>query len=210
MLKKISVLLIIATTWGCSSYHITNIKENSSSISSIKNSTILIRTSQNGRITSSEIEKNLTVWLNGYTQRKKLFVAKPNDNSLQSVANRNDSFYQISDNGKFLKYKSIGVVRLFVANNSDKLKSIMNKSKSDSLIIYEIDSGFSAAMQYVEFNSVVVIINKNLEILYIDNQKDAFDSIENEESILKNSLMDKISDRFLEILSDYDFIESND
>ena len=208
MIKKILLLLIIASTWACSTYNVAGITEKSGSIKSIKSSAIIIRATKNSRIAPVIIEKNLTVCLNGYKHLKKLKVATPNDNSIQVSKSLNDSFYQVSDSGKFLKFKSIGVVRLFVANNSDKLKSIMQENKTDSLVLYEVDSGLSAAMQYVEFNSVMVIIDKKLNIVYLDHQKDAFDSIENEAQILKSSLTDRISDRLLEILKGYDFIES--
>ena len=208
MIKKILLLIIIASTWGCSTYNVAGITKKSGLIKSIKSSAIIIRATKNSRIAPDLIEKNLTVWLNGYKHLKKLKVATPNDNSIQVSKSLNDSFYQVSDSGEFLKFKSIGVVRLFIANNSDKLKSIMQENKTDSLVLYEVDSGFSAAMQYVEFNSVMVIIDKKLNIVYLDHQKDAFDSIENEAQLLKSSLTDRISDRLLEILKGYDFIES--
>ena len=122
-------------------------------------------------------------------------------NSLQ------ERFYQLSDNKIFLRYKSIGVIKLYLRKNEAELKNIISLSDLDGLIIHEIYDVISSEMQFMDFDSVLVIVDKNLNILYMDYQSDEFESIESDLNVVKGHLMDKISQRFIDRLLDLEFIK---
>ena len=112
-------------------------------------------------------------------------------------------------NNSFLTYKSIGVVRDYINRNRDELKKIMAENTLDSLIIYEVDGYFSPELQYIDLNSMAVIIDSEMNLLYMDHQSQGFDIDEWDREMVKKILLDKISQRLIHSLESLDYLEKN-
>ncbi len=207
LIQYLSLLLLSTTIISCSSYNVKTCKENSSSLSNLKKSGIVIRIPSSSRIGIDNISQNIDIWTNGHKRINKLKLIKTENKKICISKNIQENFYQKSDNNKFLKFKSMGVITLYLNNNKTELKSLMENDNLDSLIIYEIDSAYSHEMQFVDFYSMIIIVNKKLEVIYSDYQSDSFESEEFEENLIKQHLMDKISGRILEKLSDLNYIK---
>ena len=129
------------------------------------------------------------------------------DQNLTRYMSQNERFYQLADNDSFLKYKSLGSIKLFVRNNEQEIKKIFSESKLDCIIIYEVESAYSAEMQFVDFDSLIVIVDSEFNVVMLDHQKNNFDTDEFERDRVKKILMDKINERFIEKMLDINYLK---
>jgi len=203
----LSAVLILSSS--CSTYKVKNEIEKGDRISKLKSSGIILRIHTNNRDKMKEATQNLSFWIEGHKRKNKLKIINEPDTSLGIYNSDFERFYQLSINNRFLKYKSIGVIKLYLRNNREKLEKILAENSMDSLIIYEIDSIYSLEMQFIEFNSVISVIDTKMNILYLDHQKDVFNINGFEETSIKKQLQDKISQRFIEKMIDIEFMDSD-
>lgn len=228
-MKNIFFLLILAiSVFSCSSYDVKTEMENSSFLSKMKSSGILFRNYKNSIMTLDDYSTNFSQWLEGYKRINNLSLITGITDSAGIFSNAYDRFFQHSVNDKFLKYKSIGIIKLYVRKNESELKKLMKEKNLDSLIIYEVNSGLSKEMLIFDMETVVVILNKSLKLVFLDHQKNSYpekqminwDTIMSgevkgdydnyNEDMLKKSLLDKISHRLIEVMFDLDYIEEID
>ncbi|HOO71257.1 MAG TPA: hypothetical protein PK926_05805 [Spirochaetota bacterium] len=153
------------------------------------------------------MEKNLDAWLSSCVKNKEVVILRDVDDPVDVVESDLDRFYQLSSKNSFMKYKTVGVITLYLRNNEESIKKILSDNQLDSLLIYEIDAGYSETMQFINFNSSVVIIDSQLRICFLDYQNKSFDIVEWDPDIIKKHLMDKMNDRLLQLLADYNFIK---
>jgi len=204
--KSLCVLLAIFTV-SCSSYTVRKDISESGPVRGLKAAGYFVRISNSDEIDSSEYLKNIESWMQGYEHRKKIMLLNDTGNKLRLYPGDIDRFYQRSISSSFLKYKSLGVITLYLRSNRDELKKLMADNGLDSLVIYEIDSAFSAEMQFIDFNSSVLVVDRGLKVLSLDHQSDSFDiDLINREEI-QNHLLDKISERFVERMVSLGFVK---
>lgn len=206
ILTLVSVLVV-----SCSTYTTKKVINETSSIENSKKIGVLLRTSVKSRINSNEILKNLSYSLNGYKKKAEIIILPEINNSLTEYSEDSDRFYQrdYDDSGRngFLKYKSIGSIKSYLMANKEEIKRIMVEQECEGLMLYEVNCLVSVEMQFMTFDSVLVAIDKELNIAYLDYQYDDFDSTEFDFPSIKNQIMNKVSDRFLLKLLDMDFID---
>jgi hypothetical protein len=228
-MKKISFLVIlVVSVFSCSSYNVKTEVESGSGLSKLKASGIIFRNYKHSLMSNNDYSSNFTRWLEGHKRINKLSIITGVSNSAGIFDGTGDRFYQHSVNDRFLKYKSIGMIKLYVRDNENELKKLMREKNLDSLVIYEVNSGFSKEMLIFDMETVIVILNRNLKLIYLDHQRDSYpekevvrwdtimtgkvkgdyDNYSGE--MLKNALLDKISHRFIEVLDGLDFIEDID
>jgi hypothetical protein len=123
-----------------------------------------------------------------------------------------------------MEFKSIGLIKQYVRNNEDELNKIFSEKNLDSLVIYEVDSSISTEMRIMEFESMILVIDKSFNILFMDHQKNAYpekkttweliaygdvkDDIDYfNEAELHNLFYDKVCDRLINKLLSLDFID---
>jgi hypothetical protein len=172
----------------------------------MKRAGIILRVSTRSKFTLNEHLDNIKKWLAGYKQIKEIFLITDISEKLSNYDDEGDMFFQQSSNGKFLKFKTIGVINIYVRDNSAELKKVISDNKLDGLIIYEIFNVLSTEMQFTDFDSVMVITNDNLDIVYSDHQTNGFESDEIDPEKLKGNIVNMISERFIEKLLDLDVI----
>jgi hypothetical protein len=187
------LLIISLLIPSCTSYLI---KENET-ISKSKRPGIILRISRGSKISKEELIRNNLYWLSNFEKSENITLIAETSDSLGYFSYAQERFYQLSSKGKYLKYKSIGILNLYLQNNRTELLSIMSKNNLDSLIIFEIYNIISTEMQFLDYDSVVALVDSNLNIGYMDHSTDHVDS---ESSILfelKNQMMDKLNENLI-------------
>ncbi|MDY6934213.1 MAG: hypothetical protein SVZ03_08325 [Spirochaetota bacterium] len=210
-MKKKLVINIFAfclfTILACSSYSVKTELKNNKSLSKLKRVGIVIRLSRDGGIVADEQINSINSWMGDYKSIKEISIISDCSEEVILYGSMQERFYQLSDNKRFLRYKSIGVVNLYLRKNESELRKIIEENNLDGLVIYEIYDVISAAMQYMDFDSVVVIVDKNFNIVYLDHQSNGYESREIDYTVVKNYLMDKISERFIRKLLNLKFMK---
>ncbi len=204
VLFAFSVILLIVQ---CSTYNVKKEISDSSAIKSFQKTGIVFRIPSTNEIQHAQMEKNLDAWLSSCVKNKEVVILRDVDDPVDVVESDLDRFYQLSSKNSFMKYKTVGVITLYLRNNEESIKKILSDNQLDSLLIYEIDAGYSETMQFINFNSSVVIIDSQLRICFLDYQNKSFDIVEWDPDIIKKHLMDKMNDRLLQLLADYNFIK---
>ena len=216
--SKIIIIIIILTLSGCSGFNVKTDLDEKPGLSEIKKSGIIIRLANSSKISREEMEKNLSSWLRDYelsenhviitdTSEKVNLYSVIEDRFFQeSIRHREKSYFGLFWDDDYLTYKSIGVVNSYLKNNEAELKNFITDKSLNGLIIYEIYNIISVGMQFMDFDSVVAVADNNLNIVYMDHQTNGYEISEQDFDRTKKQMMDKISQRFIEILQDLDFI----
>jgi hypothetical protein len=210
---------LVLSAVSCSTYNTKKIIDEADSFEQNKKIGIVLRTSAKSRVNQADIKKNLSYSLNGYKKNAEVIIVPDLSNNVVEFASNSDRFYQRTydevdsfmnidyDSDEFLEYKSIGVIKSYLLVNKDELLKTMSEKKCEGLILYEIDVKISAEMQYMTFDSVIVAIDKELNIVYLDYQNNDFNSNEYDFPTIKDQILNKVSDRFIKKLDDMDFVE---
>jgi len=203
---SVSFLLLVS----CSPFSIKTEITKKSELSKLKRCGVILRTSDSSIITRDEIYTNITYYYAGTRPVRELVLNKDGSEQLLTYKGVSDRFYQLSMKNKFLKYKSIGVIREYLKANSAEIKKMMLEKNLDGLIIYEIDGYFSWELLFIDFNSLVTVVDKDFNILYIDQQSDIEKNIvDSDKDKVKKSLLDKVSARLMITLYDIGFVKKN-
>ena len=120
--------------------------------------------------------------------------------------NESDAFDQ-SSNDEFLRYKSIGVTKSFIRAHESDLKEEMEKSGYDLLVFYEVYTVASVEMQMFKFSTVIAVVDKNLDLVYLDHQTDTRETMSTDLASVKAELVNHLSERFIETVTDFGWIE---
>jgi hypothetical protein len=207
MKKALFISFIFIFLSSCSTYHVSSEIDKKSTYSKFKKSGIIIRLSKNATISEKLYSGTLLFWLNGYKKKNQFQIISELTPGLAKYDSTFDRFYQLSNEKDFLRFKSAGVISTITQKNSFELNKIISDNGFDSIIFYEIDGGAYAEMQFVDFDSMIVMIDKNLEIVYMDHQKNSFEIDEFTESYANKHLLDKISERFVFQMVSMGYIE---
>ncbi len=210
-MKKFRTIIVmfslILFSASCSTYTVETEIKKGDKLSSLKKSGIIFRIPKNSFFDQKDYIQSLTFWLNGYTNKNQLGMITDISDPVVKVNLKSERFYQTSIEDDFLKYKSIGILRVYLRNNSPELKKIIKDNRLDSLIIYEVDSVYSSELQFLDFNSVMAIVDAELNILLLDHQIDLFDISYVTQDGMKHTLLDKISERAVEKFIDLGYLE---
>ena len=213
-MRKLGVLFIVSFVFisvvRCSKYSVVTEVHESWKISQLKSVGIVLRISTRSKLTLEELSENVSNWLSGYKPIKNIYIVPGSDEKRNYFSGYNERFYQAAEKKDFLKYKSIGIISNYLRINSTDLKALISENNLDGLIVYEIYSVFSSGMQFLDFDSVAVVTDKNLNILYLDHQSDGFETDETDSERIKEELLNNICERFLEKLIEMDFVEELD
>ena len=203
----ITTVLLMTLALSCSEYHVDTILEKSDPIKQIKKAGLILRISKNSRISREEFNRNLTHWLASRKPRKNINILAELKNKVGEFVTEEDRFYQLSAKGDFLEYKAQGVVNMYLRENQAELKNLMKENGLDGFILYEVYGVVSTEMQFMDFDSVMVLVDTNLSVVYLDHQTDKFESNEYDYEKIKSFLLNKVSERFMYQMADLKFLE---
>src|SRR6056297_2283003 len=201
----VSIILVILIS-SCAKYSVKEEIDRTSRVD-VKKAGILLRISRKAMLGYDIHYETLQKLLRGYTQNIELELINGKSDYYAYFANDQDRFYQLSMNNAFLKYKSLGVINSYLYRYRNDLSALMKSKNLDVLIIYEVYGIASVGMQFLDFDSVAVVLDKNLKVVYLDHQHDRFNSDDYSIDLLKDQLLNKMNDRMLEFLMDLDYIE---
>lgn len=200
-MKKYGILaLAFLFMVSCSRYHVKNEIKNGSALSKFKNSGIMYHIPQASPIKMKMMAKSLSQWMESYKRINTLQILSGTDKSITMSQSEFDQFLQMSEDNSFLYYKTLGIVNGYLRDNREALTKLITDNNLDSLIIYEVDPSLSAEMQYNDFSSMLIIVNKDLKVEYMDRQYDDFETNEYDSDLMKNHLLDEINSRFIDLM----------
>jgi hypothetical protein len=217
-LFKIIVLVIIFSISSCSGFDVKTDVDEKPGLSEIKKSGIIVRLANSSKITREEMEKNLSSWLREYELSENIVIIADTSEKInlymqiderffqESIRHREKSYFGIFWDDDYLSYKSIGTVNSYLKKNEEELKKIITDKSLNGLIIYEIYNVISIGMQFMDFDSVVAVVDNNLNIVYMDHQTNGYEIAEQDSERAKKQMMDKISMRLVEDLQDIDIL----
>jgi len=206
LLKTLIVCCTVAAV-SCSTYSTRTELSAGKPLKSVQSFGILLRLPANPRIPRAEIQENISQWLSPAKQMKKTILVDRCDEALCAYGESNRFFQLSDDNSTFLSFKSRGVLNLYLRQNEAALKKIMADNALEGLIIYEVYPVLSFEMQFLDFESVICIVDRELNVLFIDRQSDRYEADEINMDKMKKSLMDRISERLLLKLTDLGIVK---
>ena len=200
------ILFFVLSVTGCSSHGIKKDMSLGNEISSLQSTGIIIRLSDKSIISHDEYSANITAWLESAKKIKKVILAGQTSAEINSWSKRDGRLYQVSLDGEYQKYKALGVGRVYLRDHGIELKKIMEDNNLDSLVIFEADGMVSREMQFLDMESAVLLVKRDMSILYMDHASENIDVDVSEDASLRRMLMDRLSTRLLYTLKSFDFI----
>ncbi len=207
-MKKCCIILVaLLFLLSCAKYHVKNEISKGSSLSKLKKTGIIVRKTHNTPITLKLINKNLSQWLEPYKKVNQLVLIEKTSKNLNNSKMESDHFLQLSNDGDFQHYQTLGIVTHYLNKNKEELDKIKSEYNLDSFIIYEIDAGYSLELQYSDFKSMIIIIDGNNKIVHMDRQDDKYETFEIDKKIMREDLLDLVSNRLLNLIINLKYIK---
>ncbi len=207
MKKAVGIFSCLVLLASCSTYKVKVDFDQKEALKKITKAGLVFRVSRNSRIPREEHLENTAHWLAGSVTLKPVTIISPCGDSVCAFRKGEDRFYQASDAGGFLKYKSAGVINLYLRNNAEELKKLLSENDVDALFIYEVYGVISPEMQFCEFESVLCAVDRNLAVIYRDHQSNYFETDAITPEKMKLTLLDRISSRLVSALEDLQFVK---
>lgn len=207
MKRQFASLIVLLTAISCGGMNVKKITSDSDAIREVKKAGFIVRIAPDVRMTRDDFVKSISHWIAGFTPQKDLlFVADVSD-KLTYFRSNEDRFYQVDEAGDFLRFKSTGVVNLYLRDNRDELKKIMSDNSLDGLFIYEIYGVIANEMQFIDYDTMLVMTDKNLKVIYMDQQHLSDDTNELDFDRIKVKFLDSVSERITRTLVGLRFLE---
>ncbi len=200
------IVVALLFTVSCGKYHVKSEISNGPALGKLKKTGIIIRKTHNTPITLKLIKKNISPWLEPYKKINNLVLIEKTSEALDTAKLESDRFLQFSNKGDFQFYQAIGIITHYLNANKEELETIKSENNCDSLLIYEIDAGYSLELQYTDFSSMITIIDTNNKILSMDRQYDKYETFEIDKDIMREELLDLISNRLIDLITKLRYI----
>ncbi len=207
MRSAIAIIVVSSLFFACSKYNIKSELKDRSKLADFKRSGIIIRVPDYSSLDNELHNETLSFWLNGYRKINELKLIDNASESLSTFHTEFERLFKISGKSDFLKYKTLGAIYQYVRTNENELIEIIGKNGLDSVIIYEVDSTYSLEMQYFNFNSMVVILDSDFNVAFIDHQNLTRDIFELDNDVIKKTLLDDVNTRFSELMFSLNYLD---
>ncbi len=200
-------LALAMTVTSCVKYHVTREIQLNTLLSTFKNSGVLFRVTHNSSIKGDRLNESLMQWLGGYERSNGLKIIDNADDKLSVCKSEFDRFVQYSDSDELLYNKTRGIINKYLNENREAIDALFEEHGLDSLIIYEIDTAISAELQFLDFASMMLIIDREQTIAYMDHHFDTYDTNEYDREVMHDNLIDRVIGRFLDLMSRLKYIK---
>lgn len=199
-------LIVVLTAVSCGGMNVKKISSDSDAILKVKKAGFIVRIARDVRLTREDYVKSISHWIAGFVPQKDLLFIADTSDKITYFNTNEDRFYQLDESGNFLRFKSTGVVNMYLRDNRDELKKLMADNSLDGLFIYEIYGVIANEMQFVDYDTMLVMTDKNLKVIYLDHQHLSDDTNELDFDRIKVKYMDSISERITRTLLDLRFL----
>lgn len=191
---------------SCGSFNVKQDQSDSAKIVGVKKVGIVIRSMKSTNLDNKDYQKNLSSWINGYKEKKSIVIIETSNNKVISYNDDTNRFYQISENNKFQEYKSLGSMKLYVKENETEFRSIIESNQLDALLIYEVQGLTFLEMQFMDIESSICMIDKDLQIVFRDHQDNRYNFDAISEFDANKILLDRASARLIERLINWGYL----
>ncbi len=206
MKKLLLLLLSVFILFSCQEAQIKTEMNKKDEIVAAKKIVILLRTPQSSAISREEIFSSINAWMYGYFKEKDIYFIPDFKENLIEYASQEESFYQLTPENEYLQHKSIGIVNQFTKENISEIESAITKNSADLLLIFEVNAVFSEAMQNMSYKTVITVLDKNGNLLYLDHQNQYAEITKPGYGEIKPDLLNRIGRRITDFLADTKFI----
>lgn len=205
--KSIVILFIVSMYVACSSGKPKELHENLPKMKTINKVAVMVRIPASSPIEHARYVKTLQAMIAGYKHNKEMIIISEDLPALTVFQSNDDRFFQTSLEGDFLYFKATGIVNSYCFRNKAELQSLFEKYGSDLLVIYEPYGVVSYGMGFIDYDSVMVILNKELKIAYFDYNHDRKATNEFSTDVLRDFLLNEINTRCVNTFTDLGFIK---
>jgi hypothetical protein len=205
--KPVIIFIVTSLVLSCAQFHVTREIRERDDLSKLKHSGVLFRIPHNSQISLKRFYGSLSRWIEPYKKINKLTIIDTASKNLSMSKGEYDRFLQFSADNDFQYYQALGIITNYLDKNKEELEKLREKYGLDSFIIYEVDTFLSPEMLLAHFRSMIVIVNTKNQVLYMDHQFDTYDIYEIDPQVLKENLLDQISNRFINLMLKLDYIE---
>ncbi|MGQ9842125.1 MAG: hypothetical protein ACUVRK_01040 [Spirochaetota bacterium] len=205
--KSLIILLVASMYMTCSSSKPKELHENLPNMKTINTVAVMVRIPASSPIEYARYTKTLQAMIAGYKHNKEIIVVSEELPSVTIFKSNDDKFFQTSLEGDFLYFKATGIVNSYCFKNKNELQSLFDKYGSDLLVVYEPYGVVSYGMGFIDYDSVMVILNKELKITYFDYNHDRKETGEFSTEVLWDFLLNEINTRCVNTLIDLGFIK---
>lgn len=209
-MKHYTVILSVAllsVCVACNSGRPKQLHENLPKMKTIQKVGVLLRIHASSPVEQSRYVSTLKAMLAGYQQKKEIYVISDDMPALTKVASNDDRFYQTSLEGDFLIFKATGIVNSYCFKNKGALQSLFEKHEFDLLVLYEPYGVVSYGMGFIDYDSVMVIIDKNCKIVYFDYNHDRKETNEFSTDVLWDLLLNEVNTRSMKTFQKLGFVQ---
>ncbi len=205
--KSLVIIVAFSLFLACSTGKPKKLHENLPKMKTINKVAVMVRIPSSSPIEYSRYVKTLEAMISGYKQNKEMIVIPDSITALTVFQSNDDRFFQTSLEGDFLYYKATGIVNSYNFRNKKDLQSLFEKYSIDLLIIYEPYGVVSYGMGFIDYDSVMVILNKELKITYFDYNHNRKETNEFSTDVLWDFLLNELNTRCVNTLGDLGFIK---
>lgn len=192
---------------SCSTFRVTTEIDHGSKVSKLKKTGILIRLPNSSPITQTRFNESLGQWLAGYKRVNTLPIVTASPAIAQATTDF-DQFLQFTARDEFMTQKTVGIITMYAEKNRAEFEKLFADNDLDSLLIYEINSAYSPEMEFYDFRTLVVVMDKSFAIHYLDHQFDKYDSNNPDPQVMQNYILDRVNERIIDLLKDFNFIKT--
>lgn len=201
-----TVIICLCFIVACSMGNSKQLHENLPRMKAVNKVGILVRIPASSPVEYTRYVKTLQAMLAGYKQIKEIVIVDSDTAAITTFQSNDDRFYQTSLDGDFLYYKATGIVTSYCTKNKAELQQIFEKG-IDLLAIYEPYGVVSYGMGFVDYDSVFVIIDKNLKVVYFDYNHDRKNTNEFSTQVLWDFLLNEMNTRCVRTLMKIGFLD---
>jgi hypothetical protein len=197
--------------WGCHSYPVKKEITSGKIFSKKEKVAVLLHVSESSRIGYNEYEKNFEIWKSSYKRSDRLSFVKgyeteeANPGVYTQIVER---FYQVNGTNKFLKYKSLGIVKAYCNTYRSELNAVFSKTGADHIVLYEVGGTYSANLKAMKVNTVMVIVDKKFDVQYLDHQNLYIGDVDFDGTEIRNGFIDVVVNRLYKSLSEMDVVDT--
>lgn len=206
-MKIRNIILLFLLLSACSTHGINKVINTAEVSSDTGKLAVAVRISEETVLKYNSFADNLQLWFVGQDSGDSVVFLEENE-TFSKYKNGNVRFYQENAGKNFLKYKSLGLLKLFIAENRGKIQETLRENGAEALLIYEIGGSFSKNMKVIRYDTLVVIVNRDNEIVYMDHQKEFINDGDFDRDLIDKEFFDTISRRLYSTLLDLGYIKS--
>lgn len=206
MKRQLALVMLVLTAVSCGGMNVKKISSDGDAIQEVKKAGFIVRIAHDVRLTREDYVKSISHWIAGFVPQKDLLFVADTSDKITYFNSNEDRFYQVNESGDFLRFKSIGVVNMYLRDNRDELKKIMTDNSLEGIFIYEIYGVIANEMQFIDYDTMLVMTDKNLKVIYMDQQHLSDDTNELDFDRIKVKFLDSISERITKTLMNLRFL----